>query len=225
MEGPLKVQANQPLPPKPAPKPGRVRVVRALYKYTAQYPDELSFQEGDLLYVFDEVADPNWWKARCGNQTGLIPSNYVEAHTEEVEQPLHEAARRGNLNFLRECLQQGVSGTGLDSAGNTPLYWACHAGHIDCVMELLTLPRPSVNAQNKIGDTPLHVAAARGHLEVVELLLQQGADAKICNKDKKTPEDLSMNTAISNLLQLSRAEPRRTSLVTYDVEEYADDSD
>jgi hypothetical protein len=84
---------------------GRVRVVRALYKYTAQYvsavtllehdeaaslhlfnlfhscismlqPDELSFQEGDLLYVFDEVTDPNWWKARCGNQTGLIPSNY-----------------------------------------------------------------------------------------------------------------------------------------------------
>jgi hypothetical protein len=84
---------------------GRVRVVRALYKYTAQYvsavtlleldqatnlhllnlfhscipllqPDELSFQEGDLLYVFDELTDPNWWKARCGNQTGLIPSNY-----------------------------------------------------------------------------------------------------------------------------------------------------
>jgi len=84
---------------------GRVRVVRALYKYTAQYVstvtsmnmtqaasmylyssyhsnismlqmDELSFQEGDLLYVFDEVTDPNWWKARCGNKIGLIPSNY-----------------------------------------------------------------------------------------------------------------------------------------------------
>jgi hypothetical protein len=39
-------------------------------------PDELSFQEGDLLYVFDEVTDPDWWKARCGSQTGLIPSNY-----------------------------------------------------------------------------------------------------------------------------------------------------
>jgi len=84
---------------------GRVRVVRALYKYTAQYVstvtslnmaqaaslylcnlfhsqisllqmDELSFQEGDLLYVFDEVTDPNWWKARSGNRIGLIPSNY-----------------------------------------------------------------------------------------------------------------------------------------------------
>jgi ankyrin repeat protein len=71
----------------------------------------------------------------------------VESQTEEVEQPLHEAARRGNLDFMRECLQQGVSGTGLDSAGNTPLYWASHAGHVDCVRELLALSRPAVNAQ------------------------------------------------------------------------------
>jgi ankyrin repeat protein len=48
---------------------------------------------------------------------------------------------------MRQCLQQGVSGTGLDNAGNTPLYWASHAGHTDCVRELLTLPRPAVNAQ------------------------------------------------------------------------------
>lgn len=71
----------------------------------------------------------------------------VESQTEEVEQPLHEAARRGNLDFMRECLQHGVSGTGLDSAGNIPLYWASHAGHVDCVRELLALPRPAVNAQ------------------------------------------------------------------------------
>lgn len=71
----------------------------------------------------------------------------VESQTEEVEQPLHEAARRGNLDFMRECLQQGVSGTGLDSAGNTPLYWASHAGHVDCVRELLALPRSAVSAQ------------------------------------------------------------------------------
>ncbi|GFG37512.1 hypothetical protein Cfor_12389, partial [Coptotermes formosanus] len=141
-------------------------------------PDELSFQEGDLLYVFDEVTDPNWWKARCGNQIGLIPSNYdvncpsperfftntklaygtcrcvtvpVESQMEEVEQPLHEAARRGNLDFMQECLKQGVSGTGLDSAGNTPLYWASHAGHVDCVKELLALPRLAVSVQ--VSDT------------------------------------------------------------------------
>jgi ankyrin repeat protein len=71
----------------------------------------------------------------------------VEEQVEEIILPLHEAARRGNVSFLRECLNSGVSGTGLDSAGNTPLYWACRAGHEDCVKLLLDLPNPAVNAQ------------------------------------------------------------------------------
>ncbi|XP_067001758.2 osteoclast-stimulating factor 1 [Anabrus simplex] len=224
MEG-EQVVVNRNIPPKPVPKPGKVTVVRALYNYAAQLPDELSFQEGDLLYVFDKVSDPNWWKARCGNQTGLIPSNYVENQAEEVEMPLHEAARRGNLSFLQECLTQGVSGTGLDHAGNTPLYWASHAGHIDCVKELLALPNPAVNAQNKVGDTPLHVAASRGHHDVVELLLEHRADSWICNKDNQTPLDLAMNPAIVNSLQESRSNRTSKQFASYSANEYDDDSD
>ena len=37
--------------------------------------DELSFEEGDLLYIQDS-SNKDWWKARCGSKTGLIPSNY-----------------------------------------------------------------------------------------------------------------------------------------------------
>lgn len=37
---------------------------------------ELSFSEGDLLYVSDSSNDEKWWPARCRNQTGLIPANY-----------------------------------------------------------------------------------------------------------------------------------------------------
>nr|CAD7598606.1 unnamed protein product [Timema genevievae] len=204
---------------------GRVKVVRALYKYTAQNPDELSFQEGDLLYVFDEVTDSNWWKARCGTETGLIPSNYVENHTEEMDCPLHEAARRGNLVFLRECLHQGVSGTGLDQTGSTPLYWASHGGHLHCVAELLNLPNPAVNAQNKVGETPLHVAASRGHYEVVETLLKQGADSRIPNKDGQTALELAMNPAVINSIQQSRSLHRTSITAMYNANDYADDSD
>lgn len=71
----------------------------------------------------------------------------VEEQVEEIVLPLHEAARRGNISFLREGLSSGVSGTGLDSAGNTPLYWAARAGHEDCVKLLLEIPNPAVNAQ------------------------------------------------------------------------------
>ena len=71
----------------------------------------------------------------------------MEEQVEEIILPLHEAARRGNLIFLKECLEGGVSGTGLDTAGNTPLYWAARAGHEDCVKLLLELSNPAVNAQ------------------------------------------------------------------------------
>jgi len=47
-----------------------------MFKYTATQPDELSFEEGDTLYITDS-SDPNgWWKAKCNNRSGLIPSNY-----------------------------------------------------------------------------------------------------------------------------------------------------
>ena len=38
--------------------------------------DELSFEEGDLLYVYERDTDPNWWRAKCGDQKGLIPVAY-----------------------------------------------------------------------------------------------------------------------------------------------------
>lgn len=146
----------------------------------------------------------------------------MEYQTEMVETPLHDAARRGNLSFLQECLKQGVSPTGLDSVGNTPLYWACSGGHIDCVMELLGQPNPPINAQNKVGDTPLHAAAAHGHVDVVKLLVEKGANFDIKNMYNETPADLG-SSAVTNALRLSRTVSNQSA--TYSPEEYADDSD
>ncbi|KFM70284.1 Osteoclast-stimulating factor 1, partial [Stegodyphus mimosarum] len=39
-------------------------------------PDELSFEEGDNLYILDVKSDVSWWKASCRGKIGLIPSNY-----------------------------------------------------------------------------------------------------------------------------------------------------
>lgn len=192
-------------PPKPVPKPGQIKVVRALFKYTAQYPDELSFEEGDLLYILDRVNDPNWWKAKCGDRTGLIPSNYVGEHTESVDHPLHEAAKRGNLNFLKECLQNKVSVNGLDKSGSTALHWAAHGGHIECVMQLLQMPNCQLNVQNKLGDTPLHSAAWKGHVDVATALFEAGAKTDLINNDDKMPADLASDAVIITMLR-SRGE-------------------
>ena len=49
----------------------------ALYTYSAQYEDELSFEAGDtVIVVAKDEAD--WWKGECKGKTGVFPSNYVE---------------------------------------------------------------------------------------------------------------------------------------------------
>jgi len=49
----------------------------ALYDFQASQPDQLSFLQGDSLYVIvDENAE--WWSARLHGNEGMVPHNYVE---------------------------------------------------------------------------------------------------------------------------------------------------
>lgn len=211
----------RPAPPKPVPKPGHVKVVKALYNYEAQQPDELSFEEGDTLYILDMITDPNWWKAKCGKNIGLIPSNYVEDNTEEIIHPLHEAAKRGALHLLQEHLLNKVSVNGLDKAGCTALHWAAHAGYLECINELLKVPTIKINVQNKLMDTPLHLAAWKGHSNIVKVLLEAGADPNLLNTENKTPYDLTKDSLTASILK-----PYNTrSSVSSNVEDYGDSED
>ncbi|XP_057370970.1 osteoclast-stimulating factor 1-like [Daphnia carinata] len=186
-------------PPKP-PKPGQVKVVKALYTYTAQHADELSFEEGELLYVTDSQSDPNWLKAKCGTRTGLVPCNYVEENAEMIPMPLHDACRRGNVSFLEEAILNGVSVNQLDTAGNTALFWAAHGGHIPCMNLLLQSPKIDLDVQNKLGDTALHAAAWKGRVEAVSLLLSSGAKTNIQNCEGKNALALSRDPEITNII-------------------------
>ena len=185
--------SRRPAPPPPKAKPGHVQVVRAIYPYTAQQKDELTFEEGDTLYI-TEKSESGWWKARLGGakgREGLIPANYIEESTETIENALHEAAKRGNVSFLQECLANKVSVNGLDKSGSTPLHWAAGGGHMECLKQLLTVPNCEVNVQNKLGDTPLHNAAWKGHAAVVEVLLEKGARKDLLNNERQTALQLA----------------------------------
>ncbi|XP_072022003.1 osteoclast-stimulating factor 1-like [Amphiura filiformis] len=206
----------RPAPPRPA-KPGQVKVFRALYAYNAQHDDELSFDEGDMLYVLD-VSNKDWYKAKVGNKKGLIPSNYVEESMESVDNPLHEAAKRGNVDFLKECLANNVSVNSLDKSGSTAIHWASHGGHVECLKILLGRPRIELNNQNKLGDTALHAGAWKGHAEVVRMLLSKGGRGDIRNKEGKLAFDLAAKDPATAAL----LEPHIPRL---DDEDYLDDED
>jgi ankyrin repeat protein len=40
-----------------------------------------------------------------------------------------------------------VSVNSLDKAGSTPLHWAAHGGHVQCIQMLLAVPNCQVNVQ------------------------------------------------------------------------------
>ena len=194
--------AKIPAPAPPPPKPGSIRVVQALYPYHSQHADELSFAEGDLLYIIESgKTESGWLKAKCKGKIGLIPGNYVETQSESIPNPLQEAAKRGNMEFLHECLQNNVSVNSLDKSGSTALHWAARGGHVECATTLLKYPKIQLNAQNKLGDTPLHNAAWKGDSVIVELLLEAGADLMIQNSEKQIPYALSKTPEVGRLLK------------------------
>lgn len=189
-------------PPKPAPKPGRVNVYRAVYDYEARNESELSFNEGDLLYVSDSSLDSDWLPARCADRTGLIPRNYV-MNAEYIDYPLHDAAKRGNAQFVSECLNNAISANSLDKSGSTALYWASHCGHAKIVKMLVGIPNICVSAQNKLGDTALHAAAWKGHEECVRILLDSGASTSLRNNERKRAIDVAGDPEIRALIHLA----------------------
>lgn len=211
--------SKKPVPPKLSPKPGMVKVYKALYSYTAQQSDELSFAEGDSVYVSDQ-SETGWWRATIKGKSGLVPSNYVaEDISKTIDFPMHEAAKRGNLPFMEECLQNKIPINAQDKAGNTPLFWASHGGHIDCVEALLDNNLIMLNSQNRLGETCLHAAAWKRHPQVIEMLLKRGMDDSIKNKEGKTALELATDPACKALLK-----PKTARATDNSQDDYLDDS-
>ena len=64
----------------------RISYARAIYEYTRQTDEELSFPEDAALEVFD-MSDPDWILVGLDDEYGFVPSNYIEMQeTKDVPQ-------------------------------------------------------------------------------------------------------------------------------------------
>ena len=100
------------------------------------------------------------------------------------------AIRLGNIEAIKQHLDDGTEVNAKDGTGRTPLHWASISGHKEAV-ELLIDNGADVNAMRGGGGTPLSYAASWGHEEIVELLIANGADVNVKDAFSETPLDVA----------------------------------
>ena len=85
---------------------------------------------------------------------------------------LFKETQSGDVEKVREILEHGKCNVNCtDSAGWTPLHWACLQGHIDVVRVLVSEFKADMTIRTFTDTTPLIYAAIHGHANVVHALL------------------------------------------------------
>ena len=99
---------------------------------------------------------------------------------------LREACRAGNLERVRQLIQDGQDVNRGDRNGDTPLMWAALNGHDQVVQELIRAGA-DVNGKDDNKRTALQYASYWGHSSVVKTLAEAGANLNVQDWRGVTP--------------------------------------
>ncbi|XP_062287287.1 BRCA1-associated RING domain protein 1 [Scomber scombrus] len=116
------------------------------------------------------------------------------------ETPLHLAAIKGDVEAVKELLDQGADPNLKDNAGWTPLHEACNLGHLG-VAEVLVSRGALLNTPGYENDSPLHDAVRNRHPAIAKLLLQLGALQNVLNLHGKRPADYAVSLEMLEIFQ------------------------
>ena len=92
-----------------------------------------------------------------------------------ADNPLVEAAQRGDKDAVTDMLKDGAQVTAATADGATALHWAVQHGDTELAL-LLLASGADAGAANEYGVTPLHLACTNRDSTMVEGLLAAGAD-------------------------------------------------
>nr|XP_042905187.1 ankyrin repeat and KH domain-containing protein 1 isoform X1 [Parasteatoda tepidariorum] len=98
----------------------------------------------------------------------------VNAQTSQEKKLKSSKVKNQEINMKAQQEMHGAMPPIVCPEGNTPLMFACAAGHEDIVRVLLDAGA-RVEDHNENGHTPLMEAASAGHVEVAKLLVERGA--------------------------------------------------
>ncbi|XP_042350799.1 BRCA1-associated RING domain protein 1 [Plectropomus leopardus] len=136
--------------------------------------------------------------ASVGRPTSGSPAVMKRNH--KGESLLHLAAIKGDVEAVKELLDQGADPNLKDNAGWTPLHEACNLGYL-AVVEVLVSRGALLNTPGYENDSPLHDAVRNGHPAIVKLLLQLGASQNVLNLYGKRPVDYAVSVEMQEIFQ------------------------
>jgi len=103
-----------------------------------------------------------------------------------VAPEFHLAACLGELDRVKNSLEEGIDVNTKDELGWTPLYWAASTAQEE-IAEFLISKGANIDVRTNDNRTPLHQAARSGSVKLAELLISKGADSNAQDKDNSTP--------------------------------------
>ena len=136
----------------------------------------------DILCKRHKPLEAHWF---FGKGIRLLPLVSILAVASVWAGPLHEAAKSGDLDEVKQLVAAGGNVDERDVAERTPLSWAAEKGNLK-VVQFLIDKGADVNARDLTNVTPLQHAVLSSDKNVVELLVESGADVNIKDDDGVT---------------------------------------
>ena len=116
-------------------------------------------------------SDPNTADISCLEETCKVLLQYKATITPELEQLLHTACRKNEMDFAKYLINViGVDSNVKGRQGMTALQFASRSGHLQMVEFLLSNPNVDPNIQDDRGKTALDAALVNDKQEIVTLL-------------------------------------------------------
>lgn len=122
---------------------------------------------------------------------------------DNLSDELFAAVRRGDVERVKELLDEGADVNEPEPNGMTVLMVAASENQNAVVQELLARKEINVDAQDDLGMTALMLAAAGNNITVAKLLLNAMAGDELLNSDSEAADDIARargNFALADLI-------------------------
>lgn len=165
---------------------------------------DVSVKFGDSQYLFSpvclDVVDPNSLSAMA--RVPSIPNNLHSLRLFDLTQPkqaeflppitsIVKAASKGNIEIVKEILNNNKDKVDEVENGASCLQVASHRGH-EKMVKLLLERGGNINIADKDGNTPLHFAVQGKKTAVIKLLLEHNANVSLLNSSGQTAIHLAI---------------------------------